>query len=151
MAPYALSPIPGPVTKDSTTIITKVLGVRSVRDLGILTTALQGGTDTAIVHRSWGLLNYGPKFRFHEYQKARNHLTAVLLHFALILAGLFLATPPLRNLAKKYVYQPGDGPTEEDWKNDRFEYRAIAYPDVSTKAKERAFCKASFEGSLYVC
>lgn len=151
LAPYALSPVPGPKTPATVPWTTKILGVRSVRDLGILTTALQGTTDKAIVHRSWGQLNYGPNFKFYEYQKARNHLTAVALHFTLLFAGLFIAIKPFRTLAKKYVYQPGDGPTKEESKNDRYEYRGIAIPDVQTPNPPRSYGTLSYEGSAYVC
>jgi hypothetical protein len=151
MAPYALSPVPGPKATSTLAWTTKLFGVRSVRDLGILTTSLAGSSDTAIVHRSWGQLGYGPNFKYYEYMKARNHLTAVALHFTLIFAGICLAIAPLRKLAKGYVYQPGDGPTKEEYKNDRFEYRGVASPDVQTPNPPRAFCKLSFDGSLYVC
>jgi hypothetical protein len=49
------------------------------------------------------------------------------------------------------VYQPGDGPTEEEYKNDRFDFRGIAKPDVQTLDPQRAFCKVTFQGSMYVC
>jgi len=53
-APYALSPIPGPKTKSPTSWITKLLGVREVPDLGILTTHLGAAADRPLVHRTWG-------------------------------------------------------------------------------------------------
>lgn len=149
--PYALSPIPGPKTVDPTTWVTKLFGARTVPDLGILTTSLAGSSDAQIVQRSWGLLGYGPKFRFAPYMKARNYLTAVLAHFALATGTLFLVIPLFRKIAKKYVYQPGDGPTKEQTKNDRFEYRGIGTPDVSMASPPRAYCRLQFEGSLYAC
>lgn len=69
-APYAISPIPGPKTRDTTSLVTKIFGIRAAPDLGILTTSLGAKSDTPIVQRSWGLLGgnkfYGPNFHFHE-------------------------------------------------------------------------------------
>jgi hypothetical protein len=153
--PYAISPIKGPKTPNPNSFVTRLFGVRAVRDLGILTTSLTAMMDTPIVHRSWGLLGgedfYGPNFYFSELLKARNHLTAVMLHFALLLGSALLGIRPLRQVARKYVYQPGEGPTKEEVRNDRLEYRAIGMPDVQTAKPPRAFCKGSFEGSLYAC
>jgi hypothetical protein len=154
-APYALSPIPGPKTRSPTSWITKLLGVREVSDLGILTTYLGAAADRPLVHRTWGLLggpsSYGPNFRFSEYMKVQNYLTAIFLHFSLAVASFFVAIPFLRKLAKRFVTQPGDGPTKEQSRNDRVEYRGIGNPDVQTPNPGRAFCKAYYEGSLYEC
>ena len=154
-APYALSPIPGPKTRNTKPLITKLFGIRVVPDLGILTTWLGGMADRAIVQRSWGQLGgdrfYGPNFHFSEYKKARNYLQAVVIHFGIMMGGLFLTIPLFRKLARKYVYQPGDGPTKEEYKNDRVEYRGIATPDVTAPNPPRAFCRAYYEGSCYQC
>ena len=152
MTPYAISPVPGPKLPDTTPWTTKLLGIRSVKDLGILTTLLSATSDAAIVYRSWGLLSYGPRFQYHEYLKTRNYLTGILVHYAVMVGGLVLAIPFLRNTAKKFVYQPGDGPTKEESKNDGFEFRAIGTPDVPGEAAPaRAFCKFSYKGSVYTC
>jgi hypothetical protein len=150
-SPYALSPIPGPKTRNTTSWVTKIFGIRAVRDLGILTTFVGGTLDSAIVQRSWGLLGYGPKFSFAEYSRTRNYLKGAIFHFALMIGGLLLTIPLIRRVGKKYVCQPGDGPTKEESENDRFEYRGIGTPDIDTPEPPRAFCRVSFEGSLYVC
>lgn len=154
-APYALSPIPGPKAKDTKSWITKLFGVRVVPDLGILTTSIAASADQPIIQRSWGLLGgnnfYGPNFRWAEYSKARNYLTAVLMHFGLLAGMMFLSVPIFRKFARRFVYQPGDGPTKEEYKNDRFEYRGIATPDIQTPNPARAYCRVYFDGSLYAC
>jgi hypothetical protein len=154
-APYAISPIPGPKTSNPTSLITKLFGVRVVPDLGTLTTWLGGVSDVPIVQRSWGLLGgadfYGPNFHFGEFIKSRNYLAAVISHFTLILGSLLIAIPFVRNLARKFVFQPGDGPTKEQSKNYRMEYRGIGIPDVKTPNPPRAFVRAHYEGSLYEC
>ena len=151
LTPYAISPVPDPKLPNTVPWATKLLGIRSVKDLGVLTTLLSATSDTAIVHRSWGLLGYGPKFQYHEYLKTRNYLTGILVHFGVILGSLILVVPFLRHMIKKFVYQPGDGPTDEESKNDGFEFRGIGTPDVPGEAPARAFCKFSCKGSVYKC
>ncbi|KAG4027194.1 hypothetical protein MFRU_032g00600 [Monilinia fructicola] len=153
MTPYALSPIPGPKVRPSKSLITKLTGIKVVPDLGILTTSLAGSTDLAIIHRSWGLSSgsrfYGPNFKVEEYMKSRNYLTAIAIHFGLILGGLFLAIPFFRHTARKYVYQPGEGATKEETKADRVEFRVIAKPDNDQANPRRIFCRQYYEGSIY--
>jgi hypothetical protein len=130
-APYAISPIPGPKTRNTKSWVTSLFGIRVVPDLGILTTSLGGMVDKPIVQRSWGLLGgekfYGPNFHFSEYMKARSYLMAVVIHFGLALGGLCLIVPLFRKFARRYVYQPGDGPTKEESKNDRYVYSLRTY------------------------
>jgi hypothetical protein len=49
------------------------------------------------------------------------------------------------------VTVPGDGPAKEQTRNDRFEYRAVATPDVKTPNPPRAYVRAYYEGGLYQC
>ncbi|KAI9047881.1 hypothetical protein LZ554_007683 [Drepanopeziza brunnea f. sp. 'monogermtubi'] len=151
-APGGISPIPVPKGPGKP-LLTKLLGFRSVSDLGILTDHFGAVADTPIVYRSWALLggaaNYGPNFQFSEQMKARNYLTAIAVHFSLVIGTLLLAIPFIRTLARKFVYQPGEGPSKEEYKNDRVEYRGIAIPDTETPTPIRAYCRAKYEGSLY--
>lgn len=154
-APGGISPIPVPKAQPYKSIVTKIFGFRSVSDLGILTSSLGGTADRPIVYRSWALLGgdktYGPNFHFSEYMKARNYLGAIAIHFGLMIGSMLLAIPLFRTIARKYVYKPGEGPTREQYKNDRVEYRGIGIPDVQTPNPPRAFCRAKYEGSLYAC
>lgn len=151
-APYALSPVPGPKVGASKPITQRLLGFRDVPDLGILTTSFSGMTDIPIVQRSWGLHgNYGPNFQVTEMMKARNYLKAVMIHYSVVIGSLCLLIPFFRKFMKRFVYQPGDGPTKEETKNDRVEYRGIAKPDVDTPNPPRAYTRVSYEGSLYEC
>lgn len=90
-------------------------------------------------------------FQITEMLKVRNHLMAVGIHIMVGLMGLLLSIPFLRKLARRHVYQPGDGPTKEQYKNDRVEYRGVAKPDVQTPNPPTAFCKVAYEGSAYQC
>ena len=147
--PYSLSPVPGPKTRDSASWITKILGIRSVPDLGILTTSIAGVCDVPIVQRSWGLLGYGPNFSISEYMKTRNYLTGVAFHFALLFGSMLLAIPLFRKGMKKVVTQPGNGPTKEQTAKERLEYRGIGKPDLDAPNAPRAFVRAYYDGSIY--
>lgn len=118
--PFALSPIGPPANLNSVpgpSLATRLLGVRTVRDLGVLTTNIQGPTDASQVYRTWGLLDqgklYGARFRFLPYTRVRNVFAGVLVHFAISFGFLSLLLPPVRMLLKRLVYQPGDGPSRE--------------------------------------
>lgn len=118
--PFAQSPVGPPPNVDSVpgpSLMTRILGVRTVPDLGVLTTSLQGSVDAAEVYRSWGLIDqgqlYGPKFRFLPYATVRNLFTGVLVHLSIAFGFLTLLLPPVRALLKKMVFQPGEGPAKE--------------------------------------
>lgn len=169
--PYALSPVPHPnpdLAERRTTWITKVTGLATTPILGLGTTSVAAKTDAAIVQRTWGLLaqastnngkqdeSYGPRFSFKQYMKPRNWLSGVAIHLGLMVLGLVMATPFLRKIAKKFVYQPGEGAEEEVAKRDELEYWGVAKPDFSgdeVKEKEegrkRAFGRCWFRGPVY--
>lgn len=151
---FAMSPIPGPQSKDPTSIFTKLFGVISVPDLGILSTSIAAMSDVPIVQRSWGLFGgpklYGPRFHFREFMKTRNYFTGIFLHFAIVFGAVAIALAPLRWLFKKLVTQPGFGPEIENTKHERLEYRAVAHPDSSSE-KRKSFARVAWEGSMYEC
>ena len=72
-----------------------------------------------------------------------------MLHLAFKVGVLLLMIPPVRWFLKRLIYAPGDGPTAEENKTNRAEYRAIAVADVPGEKKPRAFCRAWYEGELY--
>ena len=152
-APWALSPVPGPKRSRGSSLLTRLLGVRFDTDLGTLTSFIAASGNTAIVQRTWGLLDngryYGPKFHYSEYMQVRNALVGVGIHLALVFAGLALLFPPFRWLAKKFVYQPGQGASKESTKNHALEYRAIATADQDNQNPSRAIAKFRYNGNLY--
>ena len=158
--PYALSPVPRQGQgRPSQSLTNKLLGSRTVPDLGTVTTSIAHITDAAVVERSWGLLSqipsrknefYGSKFTWVEYMTPDSFLKGVGVHWGLLLGTLFVACfPPLRWLLKKLVYQPGDGPKRASTGSDAIEYCGVARPDNENKANQRAFCKGTFRGSMY--
>ncbi|KAH8889296.1 hypothetical protein GQ53DRAFT_223077 [Thozetella sp. PMI_491] len=159
--PFALSPIPNsnPAQRAKPSLLTRLMGVVRMPTLGLLTTSIAGATDAPIIERTWGLLAtmptaksqfYGPNFSFKEYMKARSWLAGVGIHYFLVLFALVITTPPLRALAKRLVYQPGQGPDLESAKKDTIEYEGIGVPDVQGGADRQAHCRASFCGSMYM-
>lgn len=128
----------------------KTLGVRYVRDLGILTTAPTGMADITIVHRSSTLMPefYGPRFYYRQSLYVRNIVLGVLAHVALMAGLALLLLPFVRSLLKTFVYTPGNGPRIDDSIEDHVEFRAIATADQSTISK-RVFGKLKYTGSMY--
>ncbi|KAJ9665764.1 hypothetical protein H2201_004072 [Coniosporium apollinis] len=151
LKPFSLSPVQPDSPARPMPWTTKLLGIRTVPDLGVLTDNPQAAPDTTIVHRSWGLYDggryYGPRFRFSAWMRARNAFTGVLWHFALSIGMTLLVLPPVRWLLKKLVFQPGDGPSKEASKHDYLEYRAIGVADE--EQGRRAGAEFKYQGNGY--
>lgn len=156
MSPYGLSPIPGPKIQERRGLAERFLGVRSVPDLGTLTTSIASTSDAPIVQRTWGLLGgssaYGPKFQFKEFMRTRNYVTGVFVHLALTILPAFLLIKPLRSLLKRFVFAPGEGADEAAQAKERIEYRAIAKPDMDNPTSH-AFSRVRYngKGGIYYC
>ncbi|KAK3953363.1 Saccharopine dehydrogenase-domain-containing protein [Pseudoneurospora amorphoporcata] len=163
--PYAFSPVPHPnpdLAEKRTTWTTRLTGLATTPILGLGTSSVAAKTDAAIVERTWGLLSqaknkgqhdesYGPNFSFKQYMKPRNWLSGIAIHFGLMVLGVIMAMPFLRALAKKFVYQPGEGAEEEVAKRDELEFWGVAKPDFGGEedTKKRAFGRCWFRGPVY--
>ncbi|KAK4192111.1 Saccharopine dehydrogenase-like oxidoreductase [Podospora australis] len=154
--PYALSPVPNPTPGPARSLLSRLTGLITVPELGLLTSSVASTTDAALVQRSWGLLStlpgkkaeaYGNKFSFREFMKPRNWLTGIGIHIGLVFLQLIIVAPLLRNILSKKVVQPGFGPDPETASRDEIEYRGIATAEGD--AKKQAACKAWFNGSAY--
>ncbi|KAI0911907.1 hypothetical protein F4823DRAFT_623226 [Ustulina deusta] len=158
--PYALSPVPNSKSAPKASIRSTLTGAYYVPNLGLQSTSLTGGTDAAVVQRTWGLLQqepalqkeaYGPNFTYREFMKTRNIATAMVMHYSLLIGGALLAfCSPFRNLVRRFVFQPGQGPTREDAANDYIEFRGVGTPDVQPASGKQALCRAWFQGSMYL-
>ena len=150
---WATSPIPGSKVQSSRSWLSEFLGIRSVPGLGTLTTSISAAPNTAVVQRSWGLFDggklYGSKFQYNEYMRVRNSVVGIATHFALVFAGLALIFPPVRWLAKKFLYAPGEGPEKAATRREYFELHAVATADQDVLSPRRAFAKLRWDGSLY--
>ncbi|RPB11964.1 hypothetical protein P167DRAFT_488669 [Morchella conica CCBAS932] len=143
---YSLSPVPGrplPYT----------LPFRRHPTFGYLTMWIQAIPDTTLVYRGWGLHDegqyYGKNFEFREYKKTRNFVTAILwvIIFSALSALPFFA--PIRWLTRKFVTQPGDGPTTEQVLKHRVEWRGIAEADDGRAVHQRAYVSFRAEKDCY--
>ena len=146
----AASAPPKDIPHDS--ILEKLLGVRSVRDLGTLTTSPNGMADRAIVLRSSTLMPefYGKRFYFRQMLHVRNAFIGVAVHMGFVILMSLLTIPPVRWLLRKFVYAPGSGPTLEQSSNDRLEYHAVATADQDGPSPKRVFGKFTYQGTMYV-
>ena len=115
-----------------------------------MTTSITASANVAIVHRSSGLRPelYGPNFRFAEFMRVPNYATGVVVHFAALFVSLLLTLSPFRALIRRFIYQPGQGPTAEANASDVLEYRAVAIADKSGPEK-KAMATFRYDGGLY--
>ncbi|KAJ5098040.1 hypothetical protein N7532_005041 [Penicillium argentinense] len=150
--PFTLAASPPPNDLPRETFFQKLLGVRSIRDLGTLTTSPNGMADMAIVYRSSSLMPefYGKRFAFHQLLSVRNVFIGALVHVGMMVGLSLLLLSPVRWLLRKLVYAPGNGPTMQDSLNDRLEYHAVATADQNVPTPKRVLGKLSFQGSMYV-
>ena len=150
---WASSPVPGPKSKSSSSLFSTIFGVRSVRELGILTTSVAAVSNVPTVQRSWGLLDdgkfYGPHFSYQEYVAVRSTALGVAVHLAIVFGAVILALSPVRWLIGKMIYAPGQGASREAAKRDSIEYRAIATADQESTSPQRAFGKLRWDGGNY--
>lgn len=151
--PYALSPIPPPKHRPSESIFTKLLGVRTIEGLGVLTDSPQAAPDIATVNRSWGLFDhgqwYGPGFAFSEYMRVSNSLVGSAIHYGFLAFVSSLYVPPIRWLLKRWAYEPGQGPAKEGFDGHKLAYKAIAKADVKEDKERRAVAEFEYKGSGY--
>lgn len=161
-SPFASSPIPHKEpTRSPTSFLQLLFGIRSIPNLGLVTTSVASATDTPVVERTWGLLSqipsrkdefYGPNFTWTMYYKARNWLHGIAVHWGLLLGGFLLAfVSPFRALVRKFVFQPGQGPDKASTAKEEIEYRGVASPDTDVPSNKQAICRAWFHGSMYYC
>ncbi|KAI0013910.1 hypothetical protein F4779DRAFT_561883 [Xylariaceae sp. FL0662B] len=157
--PYALSPISNKKRAPKPSLFSRLTGLYSIPNLGLLSTSIAARSNAAIVQRSWGLFKqepslqtkfYGPNFTYREYMKARNFIRGIAMHYALIISGMLLIfCPPFRKITRRFIYQPGEGPSREGFAKEYIEFRGVATPDVDGKSDKKALCKAYYHGSLY--
>ena len=151
--PGAMCPIAPPKIAKTDSLLSRLLGVRSVPDLGLVKPNPVSGVDTAIVYRSWGLYNngelYGKNFDFRTLTTVQSRILAAVSRVIYGLMPLFLILSPVRWLLKKLVHQPGSGPDiEKESKSGRIEERSVAIPDSDDKRK--AFGRLRWQGGLYM-
>ena len=158
--PYALSPVANTKLPPPPSLFSKLTGLYSIPNLGLLTRSIASGTDAAIVMRTWGLTKqepslhgqfYGPNFTYREFRKAGNFLTGMFFHYTLSVVGvLMMFCSPFRSLLRRMVVEPGNGPSREKSANEYIEFRGVATADLQTGAGKQAVSKAWHTGSMYM-
>ncbi|KAL4780577.1 hypothetical protein BJX76DRAFT_364177 [Aspergillus varians] len=141
----------------STSLLTRLLGYRSVPTLGLVTTSFTGPGNASIVHRT-ATQNpdlYGPAFHYNEYLPAQGAGSALLIHLITKLAIVLLSVPLIRWLLRRSV-DPGKSVPDQDElrRLERAEYRAVGMAHDTRKRegdKPVPVVRASFlrEGALY--
>lgn len=157
--PYALSPEPNPHKVPKPSLLSRLTGLHKIPVLGLSSTSVCGDANAAIVFRTWGLLKqqpnlqkqfYGPNFTYQEFMKAKNFLLGMTAHYSLLIGGILLMfCSPVRSLLRKFVFQPGEGPSREEADQSYIEFRGVATPDSEVKKDHKAWGKACFKGSMY--
>ncbi|KIM40396.1 hypothetical protein M413DRAFT_446577 [Hebeloma cylindrosporum] len=118
--PYVLSPYVGLAPRFRLLYSLPVPGSKTIKG-GIF---VMGAGNRALVQRTFGLLEmqnrgkadekkYGPDFCYDEFQATSGTLSAWFLTTALIVGFTALLIKPLRLIAKKFLPQSGDGPSDE--------------------------------------
>jgi len=71
--------------------------------------------NTRIVWRSHALLghSYGERFAYKETMEASGRLSAFLSSLGLGFGAMFIAIRPIRNLVRRFLPKPGEGPSRE--------------------------------------
>ncbi|KAK8066597.1 hypothetical protein PG997_013344 [Apiospora hydei] len=159
-APFALSPVPNSYQGPKPSLFTKLTGLRTVSHLGLLTTSVTAATDEPIVQRTWGLLQqersrqkeaYGPRFNYHEYARAKSTLSGMIAHYGLVIGMTMLVLfAPVRNLMRRYIFQPGEGVSKEEAAKEYIVMRGTAVPDVQPKSDKMAMIEAKYPASPYL-
>ena len=153
--------MPNPYHGPRPSLFSRLTGLHRVPKLGLLCTSVTAATDVPIVQRTWGLLQrersrraeaYGPRFAYRELKTAPGVVGGILTHYALVFGmSLLLFVPPVRALIRKYVFQPGDGPSREAAHKEHIVLRGVATPDADAKANKVAMTKATYPASPYFC
>ncbi|KAI1384454.1 uncharacterized protein F4822DRAFT_415196 [Hypoxylon trugodes] len=157
--PYALSPVVNSKLAPKPSLFSKWTGLHTIPNLGLLSTSVTSGTNTAVVQRSWGLSQqepslqkqfHGPNFTYREFTRARNYARGIAMHYSIVVGSLLLMfCPPFRKLIRKYVAQPGEGASKEESKKEYVKFRGVATPDTQPPSGKQVWSKAEFKGPLY--
>lgn len=143
--PYSLSPITGK-QRSAKPFFTMREGHR------VGSAFIMEAANAPVVRKTWGLLqqsaekgfNYGPDFVYREFQEMPNRFVAGLVSTLLFTVAIVLTKVNfLRNLAKRYGLQSGDGPSEKVQQNGFYRVTTVAR---STDGKVATECCMKGQG-----
>ncbi|KAI1641377.1 Saccharopine dehydrogenase-domain-containing protein [Biscogniauxia mediterranea] len=156
--PWAISPVRG----TQTSAPANIFGIRTDPRLGVMAACSVGSVQNrSLVHRTWGLLQgtsaaaaaaaygYGPNFQYNEYQSVPSALAGALKVLAARLVQAALGLAFLRNLARRYLPAPGEGPAPEAAKHYSVRIEAVAVADGPSRPAHRAYAGFAYPEGPY--
>ncbi|RYP56076.1 hypothetical protein DL771_012139 [Monosporascus sp. 5C6A] len=150
--PWVLSSVEGRETSTAT----NVFGLRHDRDIGLLSaSSATAATNRLVVHRTWGLLrntdkDYGPNFQYNEYDRATSTLSGISRALSTRTLFWLLSFAHVRNIASRFLPNPGEGPDVERTRNSRIAVEGVAVPDVRQGERApRALATFSYPSGTY--
>ncbi|KAI0145153.1 Saccharopine dehydrogenase-domain-containing protein [Xylariaceae sp. FL1272] len=152
--PFTLSPI----KRSSLSAPSGTLQLRREPELGLLSAAvLQAFIDTALVNRTWGLLEerdaveaYGKDFTFFEYQKVSSAMSGLMQVIATAAMGAILNSPFMAHMLKRVVPEPGTGPDVEKTVASPFKFEMVAIGEADKDGKgRRAYAVMEYPSDSY--
>ncbi|KAL9050474.1 MAG: hypothetical protein Q9162_006621 [Coniocarpon cinnabarinum] len=120
-------------------LLRRLTGLRVVPDLGLVSLPMLNAVDIPIVQRTWALLEhtqqaeaYGPNFRFSNGINAGGYVGGLVKNVNAVVGRLLLSLPPIRWLIKRFLVQPGNGPSKEVEANGKIEMKGVAVVDADS-------------------
>jgi len=96
----------------------------------------------SVVRRSNEILGYGSDFHYQETYPPMSFLIAFSVTLGMLLASFFLIVKPLRMILKRFLPQPGQGPSREAMKKASYKTTIIG----ETEGTQPNVVKAIFQG-----
>jgi len=106
---------------------------------------LMGSVNTRVVRRSNSLLAedgkaYGPNFIYNEFGSSKSFSYCIIFLIVIVLLFLSAVIPCTRFILRKFVPQPGEGPSEKERAKKRFQNNSYCANNPIT------FCKTNQSG-----
>mmetsp|Transcript_27184 Transcript_27184/g.38284 ORF Transcript_27184/g.38284 Transcript_27184/m.38284 type:complete len:426 (+) Transcript_27184:183-1460(+) len=95
---------------------------------------IMGSVNSRVVRRSNSLVksHYGEKFSYMEYMAVRNPIFAGIITFGLVVLVILLSFGFTRELLRKVLPKPGQGPSKEDLKKGGTKVVAVGLTDEAS-------------------
>lgn len=91
--------------------------------------------DRSVAARSWSLLNYGSNWTTYGYLGFTSWYKAYMYIVLLYTGSLILGLLPARYLLKKFVTQPGSGPSQHEMDGGCVELKCVGESDTDSSHK----------------
>jgi short subunit dehydrogenase-like uncharacterized protein len=146
--PFVMAPINTRVVRRSAALYAGAQETQASKDLGPLAVAPK--SNAASTAGRYAYSEAGTPFGYAEFMLVRGWFAAWMATLGLGLIGLFLRLPGAVSIARRFVPQPGTGPSEHMQKTGWFQYILIG--EVETSASSSASAASSVpEKVVSVC